>query len=146
MDFIEKMNPDTPVMSSLVCPLIEQGDVLLAIEKFRTSDCGTPLTCQQTQIQTFCNEVPVNIDLSGGLEPTQKNPVVKVLNWAVTVWDAKSFLESYRDKGNGYIGNNRYLMPIAPAKSLKINHEEDFRMAELLIRTNILQKESEREN
>ena len=144
-DFIEKMNPDTLVMISPVCPLIDPGDVLQAIEIFRTSDCDTLITCQQTQMQTFCNEVPVNIDLCGGLEPTQKNPVVKVLNWAVTIWDAKSFLKSYRDNGNGYIGSNRYLMPIDSAKSLKISHEKDFRMAELLIRANILQKESERE-
>jgi CMP-N,N'-diacetyllegionaminic acid synthase len=143
-DFIEKMKPDTLVMISSVCPLIEPTDVLQAIKKFRASDCDTLITCQQTQLQAFCNEVPVNIDLSKGLEATQNNPVIKVLNWAVTIWDAKSFLKSYRDNGNGFIGNNRYLMPIAPAKCVKISHEEDFYMAELLIRANTLQKETER--
>ena len=85
-------------------------------------------------MQTFCNGKPVNIDLDGALAPTQQNPVVQILNWAVTIWDARAFLQSYERKGNGYIGTNRLLFPLPPTRSVKVSDEEDFRLAELQIK------------
>ena len=81
-------------------------------------------------MQTFCAGKPVNIDLSGPLAPTQQNPVVQILNWAVTIWDAKSFMRSYTELGNGYIGTNRLLFPIPPIRAVKVSDEDDFRFAE----------------
>lgn len=133
-DFIVKKMPDTLVMISPVCPFVEPEDVLLSIDAYKKSDCDTLITCQQTQMQTFCGEKPVNIDIETSLVPTQENSIVKILNWAVTIWDAKTFLESYRNKGYGYIGTRRLLLPLDPLKCLKISNEQDFRLAELIMR------------
>ena len=137
-DFIKKMKPDILVMINPVCPLIEPHDVIAAVEAFQASDCDTLITCEETQMQTFCDEKPVNIDLATGLVQTQKNPIIKILNWAVTIWNPDAFMDTYNKNGSGYIGTKRYLMPIDPSKSLKISHEEDFRMAELLIQAKSL--------
>ena len=71
-----------------------------AVEAFRASDCDTLITCQETRMQTFCNGQPINIDLTGPLAPSQHNPAVQILNWAVTIWDARAFMQSYARRGN----------------------------------------------
>lgn len=133
VDFIREVKPDTLVMISPVCPLVTAEDVSAALEAFRNSDCDTLITCESTRMQTFCNDTPVNISLEGQLAPTQENPSVDVLNWAVTIWDAEKFLEHFNATGSAYIGKNRLLFPIDPIRGLKISNEPDFKMAESLI-------------
>lgn len=141
-DFMETMQPATLVMVSPVCPLVEPADVREAVALFRDGDCDTLITCHDTQMQTFCEGRPVNIDPLGPLAPSQLNPVVQILNWAVTIWDVPAFLASYRTRRSGYIGTRRLLHPIDPVRTLKISHEEDFRMAELLLRARALTREA----
>ena len=142
-DFIKTMRPDTLVMISPVCPLITVVEVKAALERFQNSDCDTLITCESTQMQTFCDGKEVNIDLSTQLAPTQENPIVHILNWAVTVWDAKKFVENYENFGSAYIGKKRELLTIDPIKAVKISKESDFELAESLLKSNKLAKESE---
>ena len=130
-DFIGKIDPTTLVMVSPVCPLVQPDDVRKAVEAFRASDCDTLITCQETRMQTFCNGQPINIDLTGPLAPSQHNPAVQILNWAVTIWDARAFMQSYARSGNGYIGSKRLLWPLPETHGIKVSNEEDFRLAEL---------------
>lgn len=120
-------------MISPVCPLITASDVIAALDAYKSSDCDTLITCEATQMQTFCNDLPVNINLDSQLAPTQENPCVKVLNWAVTIWDAKKFLYNFNKTGSAYIGKSRLLFPIDPVCGTKISNEPDFRMVECLI-------------
>lgn len=133
-EFIRKVAPDTLVMISPVCPLLTPNDIIRALEVFKYSDCDTLITCDKTQMQTFCNEEAVNIDSRLPLAPTQENPVVKVLNWAVTIWDTKTFMANYKKNKSGYLGENRELLPIDPAHAVKITHEQDFKMVEQLLK------------
>lgn len=133
-EFIRKVKPDTLVMISPVCPLLTTDDIVSAVKAFRESDCDTLITCEKTQMQTFCNDEAVNIDAHSPLAPTQQNPTVKILNWAVTIWDAKVFMENYKKNKAGYLGSNRLLMPIDPAHAVKISNEEDFKMVESLLK------------
>ena len=139
---MRKKQPDTLVMINPVCPLVEPEDVQKALAQYRRSDCDTLITCNQTQMQTFCGTHAVNIDVEGPLAPTQENPPVMILNWAVTVWDTPSFLYHYMENKAAYIGRSRLLLPIDPWKSIKISYEEDFQMAELLIRAKSLEGQS----
>ncbi len=134
IDFMRNVEVDTLVMISPVCPLISPQDVNDAINEFRNSVCDTLITCESTQMQTFCEDKPINIDLSEQLAPTQNNPSVKILNWAVTIWDVKSYLENYELTGSAYIGKKRTLFPINPLHGIKISNEPDFIIAESILR------------
>lgn len=133
IDFMRNIAADTCVMISPVCPLLKLEDIRRAIADFRNSDCDTLISCENTQMQTFCNNKEVNIDTSGYLLPTQENPVVSILNWAVTIWDVASFISNFEERGSAYIGKNRILFPIEPLHALKISNEHDFQMAEILL-------------
>lgn len=132
-DFIKNINADTLVMVSPVCPLIDSEDISNAVTAYTESNCDTLITCESTQMQVFCEDKPVNIDLSGQLEPTQNNPSVYILNWAVTIWNVKTFIKNFEKTGTAYIGNNRLLFPIDSIHGHKISTESDFLMAEMLI-------------
>lgn len=133
-DFMDKLRPDIVVMISPVCPLITPTDVQSAMQIFSDSSCDTLISCEQTHMQTFCDGCGVNIDPTKPLGPSQDNPPVQILNWAVAIWDVPTFLASYRARKNGYLGTNRILFPIEPLHALKISHEADFRRAECLLR------------
>ena len=92
-DIIHKLQPDTLIMINPVCPLLEAQDIIDAINTYRNSDCDTLITSTSTHMQTFCDGQPVNIDTTQALAPSQDNPLITTLNWAVTVWQAKSFIE-----------------------------------------------------
>lgn len=133
IDFIRAIKPDTLVMINPVCPLITSDIVHSALNAYLNSDCDTLITCESTNMQTFCNGKPINISLDEQLAPTQENPSVSILNWAVTIWDTKKFVTNYEKTGSAYIGKNRLLYPINPISGIKISTESDFRMAEILI-------------
>jgi CMP-N,N'-diacetyllegionaminic acid synthase len=132
-DFMEHVRPDTLVMISPVCPLVSVDDVNQALKAYADSDCDTLITCEQTQMQVFCNGRGINIDETAPLAPSQENPFVQTLNWAVTIWDTSIFLETYRTSRKGYLGTRRLLWPIEPSHAIKVSHEADFRMAERMI-------------
>ena len=132
-DFLEHVPTDTLAMISPVCPLLTVQSIQSAVRAFGESDCDTLISCESTQMQTFCESRAVNIDTEGPLAPSQQNPVVQILNWAITIWDTRQFMRSYRSKKNGYIGTKRLLFPINAMEGLKISYEADFQAAELLI-------------
>ena len=134
-DFLKKYEVDTLVMISPVCPLVEVSDVDGALEAFtQDQESDTLITCCSTRMQTFKGDEPVNISLDGPLAPSQDNDLVHTLNWAVTIWNAKAYLENYERDGYAYIGVHRTLFPIAMTHGVKISVESDFATAEALLK------------
>jgi CMP-N-acetylneuraminic acid synthetase len=133
VDFIEHFRPDTLLMISPVCPLIEPSDISAALRAYEQADADTLISCATTNLQTFCRGRAVNVDLDGPLAPSQENPPVLTCNWAVTIWNADVFRELFAENGSGYFGRHRLLWPIDPMKAVKISTEHDFRLAERLV-------------
>lgn len=133
IDFIRNIEMDTLVMISPVCPLVTPSDVSNALIAFQESSCDTLISCENTQMQTFYEGEPVNIDLGGQLAPTQLNKPVSILNWAITIWDAEKFKVNYEATGSAYIGVDRLLFPIEPLHGVKISNEPDFERVEALL-------------
>lgn len=133
-DFIKKSAVDTLVMISPVCPLIDSSDIDAALDAFMAQEAAdTLITTCSTRMQAFLDGGPVNIDLDGPLAPTQENPEVHTLNWAVTVWDAAAYQRHYEADGHAYIGRRRILFPISPLHGVKISTEDEFQTAEALL-------------
>lgn len=142
IDFMNAKKADTLVMVSPVCPLIEASDIERALVAFDQSEADTLISCSETRMQTFCKGQAVNIDPEGPLAPTQINPPVLICNWAITIWNVKTFIRRYRRYGGGYCGENRLLWAIDPWKAVKISTESDFIMAEKLLMANQLSSKS----
>ena len=132
-DIICKLKADTLIMINPVCPLVTSEDIINAFEAYKNSDCDTLITSSSTQMQTFCDGKPVNIILNAPLAPSQDNPTISILNWAITIWDANKFKERMQKQGYASLGENRVLFDIDPIHSIKVSEEKDFLFAEKLL-------------
>ncbi|MGB7401716.1 MAG: hypothetical protein WA916_04015 [Arcobacter sp.] len=132
-DIIRNLQADTLIMINPVCPLITPNDIRNAFELYKKSDCDTLITSTSTQMQTFCEKEPVNIDLNVPLAPSQDNKVITTLNWAITIWDATKFKKRMEQKGYASLGENRLLFDIDAIHAVKVSEEKDFLLAELII-------------
>ena len=59
---------------------------------------------------------------------------VKTLNWAITIWDCKSFRKRIKSLGYAVLGDNRLLYELDFIKSIKVSYEEDFILAEKILK------------
>ena len=134
LDIINSLNVDTLIMINPVCPLIKSSDIIDAFKKYKESDCDTLISCSSTKMQTFCEDNPVNINLNEQLAPSQKNQTVKTLNWAITIWDCKSFRKRIKSLGYAVLGDTRLLYELDFIKSIKVSYEEDFILAEKILK------------
>jgi len=134
-DIIRNLRADTLVMINPVCPLIEAEDIKSAFKVYLENDCDTLISTTSTQMQTFCDGKPVNINVNEPLAPSQDNAIITILNWAITIWDAKMFLQRIESNGHAVWGNNMLFFDISHVKSVKISEEKDFEFAELLLNT-----------
>ena len=69
--------------------------------------------------------------ISGLLQ--KDNPLITTLNWAVTIWDGKKFLERMATKGFGVWGDKMEFFDIEPLKATKVSYEQDFITCEKLL-------------
>ena len=135
IDIMEKLQLDTLLMISPVCPLVNPAIVNAAIEAFQQDDLAdTLITCNETSMQTALEKKFINIDPRGPLAPTQDNPRVQICNWAVTIWNVEMFRKNYQSYKGGYCGTNRILFPIDPLYAVKVSYEEDFQLADTILR------------
>ena len=134
LDIINSLNVDTLIMINPVCPLIKSSDIIDAFIKYKESDCDTLISCSSTKMQTFCEDNPVNININEQLAPSQKNQTVKTLNWAITIWDCKSFRKRIKSLGYAVLGDNRLLYELDFIKSIKVSYEDDFILAEKILK------------
>lgn len=135
IDIIEKLKPDTLMMISPVCPLIDYRTVEEAIGVFRNHEkSDTLISVTETKMQTALEDEFINIEPKGPLAPSQDNPIIQICNWAVTIWDSAEFVKNYNSFKGGYCGTNRILFPIDPLKAVKVSYEKDFEAAEALLK------------
>jgi len=132
-DIIKKLSPDTLIMINPVCPLIDEQDIQKALNLFKNSNCDTLISASSTQMQTFCNGKPINININEQLAPSQNNDKVTTLNWAITIWDVKSFVGRMKLQNYAVLGENRLLFDIDPLKGLKVSEEKDFILIENIL-------------
>ena len=134
LDIIKKLEPDTLVMINPVCPLISSEDITSALKYYENSDCDTLITSISTHMQTFCDNKPVNIRIDEQLAPSQENGKITILNWAITIWDAKSFIDRMNTNGFAVLGKKRILFDLGQMKAIKVSEEKDFVFAEHLLK------------
>ena len=135
-DIIDRLKPDTLIMINPVCPLISPSDIKEALDLYKKSNCDTLISASKTQMQTFCDLQAVNINLNEELAPSQENKVVHVLNWAITIWNAKLFDERMNKQGFASMGEDRLLFELDHIRGIKVSEEEDFIFAEKILKIN----------
>jgi len=133
-DFIVKKKPDILMTLFPTCPLIQSKTIKNAYAQFQLSEVDTLISCNETKMQTFHGNDPVNINVNEKLKPSQDNKPIRTLNWGITIWDASKFKIRFETQGFASLGEERCLFKIPIEESFKVSNEEDFILCENLLK------------
>lgn len=132
-DFIKGTHTDVLVMINPVSPLIDGSDIDNVVNFFLENNHDTVITIREEKLQAFCNNKPINFDLNAILPRTQDISPIQICAWSICVWRAKTFIQSYEEKGYAVFSGKIGFYPLSLLKSVKISTEEDFLLAEALL-------------
>ena len=143
-DFLINIDCYAVVMVNPVSPLVEASDIDAAIEYFEKNNLDSLISVKNEQLQSFYNGKSLNFESNGLLPMTQNIKPVQVCVWTVCIWKKETFLRAYEKNGYAVFNGNCGLWPIDPIKAIKVSYEEDFLMAEQLIKARRLLKDDYR--
>lgn len=133
-DFIKAVKPDVLVMVNPVAPLIDGQDIDNAVRYFLDNGLDTLVTVREEQAQALYRGAPINFDTNGLLPRTQDLSPIQLCAWSVCAWRAVTFVEHYEKHGHAAFSGRVGFFPMGRFKSLKISTEEDFVLADILVR------------
>lgn len=136
-DFAKAHECDAFALLNPVNPLITSHDIDEAVRQFNREGRDSMISVSQMQLHAFVDHKAVNFDMHKKLPRTQDILPVTVCNWAFNIWNREKFLQHYEKHGYSvFVGNVGYF-ELPSKKSVKISTEEDFILAEALIRSGI---------
>lgn len=133
-DFLKNIETDTLVMINPVSPLITGKDIDAVVNYFKQNEFDTVLSVKEERLQAFCEGKAINFNPNALLPMTQNIPPIQLCSWAVCVWRAETFIESFESKGYAVFSGKIGFYPLNHISAIKISTEEDFHMAELLLK------------
>jgi len=132
-DFIKNIKPDILVMINPVSPLITGSDIDERVNFFLKNDFDTLITTKEEKLQAFCKNKAINFNPKNKIPRTQEISPIQLCSWAICIWRAKTFVQSFEKNGYGVFSGKVSLYPINPLKAIKISTEQDFALAEALL-------------
>ena len=132
-DFLKNIETDILVMINPVSPLITGKDLDDIVSYYLSSNLDTLITVREERLHAFCEGKPINFNPSRLLPMTQNIPPIQICTWSICVWRAKTFIQSYEEKGYAVFSGKIGFYPLSLWKSVKISTEEDFLLAEALL-------------
>jgi CMP-N-acetylneuraminic acid synthetase len=124
-DVLAVVNPTSPFLTS--------ADIDAAIDYFLAQPIDTLLACENVRTHCFLHGEAVNFSTSGQHPRSQDIPPVQALNFAVTVWDAKKFLDQYARKGYAVYTGRLGFFAFEGLAAIDIDWEDDFVLAEIVM-------------
>jgi len=134
-DFLCNIETENLVMVNPVSPLVLPEDIDKAIEYYENYKLDTLISIREEKLQSFYKNRPINFSTNAKLPMTQNLDPVQLCAWTVCIWNAKKFIEFYKENGFAVFVGNYGLYPFDPIRSLKISTETDFQLAELYLKS-----------
>lgn len=133
-DFLKNIETDVLVMVNPVSPLITGKDIDDVVTYYKSNDFDTVITVQEEKLQAFCNGEAINFNPEGLLPMTQNIPPVQLCCWSICIWRKTTFMKSFEAKGHAVFSGRVGFFPLNRLSAIKISTEEDFTLAEMLLR------------
>jgi CMP-N-acetylneuraminic acid synthetase len=133
-DFIKFSGADVLVQVNPVCPFVTAEDIDNTIKYFLESGADSLVTVREEQFQAFYKGKAINFDVKKPLPRTQDLIPIQLCAWPVTIWRSSTFVESYEKNGHAVFSGKLSLFPVSFLAAIKISYEEDFRLAEMMMK------------
>ena len=132
-NFLKNIKCDILAVVNPTSPFIQTKEIEAAIENFIELDYDTQLACEDIRTHSFYKNVAVNFSISGKHPRSQDLEPVKALNFAITLWKSKSFIEQYEKYGHAVYTGEIGLYSFSGLSTIDIDWEEDFVLAEIIM-------------
>jgi len=133
-DFIKKVNPEYLAVVNPTSPFITSKELDNAWLYFNNNNYDTLLSCEKIQTHCFIKGKPINFNIRGKHPRSQDIEPVRALNFAVTIWNSKSYVNNYEKNAYGVYTGNLGFYDIEGMGSIDIDYEDDFMLAEFISR------------
>ena len=133
-DFCKNITCDTLAVANPTSPFLTSTDLDNAIINFHENDFDTQLACEDIKTHCFYKGDPINFSILGQHPRSQDLIPIKALNFAVTVWKSDSYIANYESSGYGVYTGKIGHYSFEGLANIDIDWEEDFILAEYLIR------------
>lgn len=131
-EYIKSNNPEHLAVVNPTSPFISAEELDKAWETYAESDCDTLLSCERIQTHCFKNGKAINFSINGKHPRSQDVEPIHALNFAISIWNCKSYRENYEKNQYGvYTGKLKFFNTTELA-SIDIDYPEDFKIAEYL--------------
>jgi CMP-N-acetylneuraminic acid synthetase len=134
-DFIEKFPSDVVVWENPIAPLQTFEDIQNTINYFTENKLDSLFTVKKEQIQCVYENLPVNFDAEGKFALTQDLEPVYPFVPFIMMWRTCTFLEAMKEQGYAFFSGKVGYFPVSRLSSVIIKYEEDFRFAEMLMKS-----------
>ncbi len=133
-DFLKNIETDILVMVNPVSPLITGKDIDAVVNYFNQNEFDTVISVKEERLQAFCEGKAINFNPNALLPMTQNIPPIQMCSWAVCVWRSEIFIESFESKGYAVFSGKVGFYPLNRISAIKISTEEDFQIAEAMLK------------
>jgi len=136
-DFINKYPSDVVVWENPIAPLQTIEDIRNTIQYFLSNDLDSLFTVKEEQIQCVYENKPINYIEQDKFAQTQDlTPVCPFVPF-IMMWKTDTFLNSLKERGYAFFSGKVGYFPVSRLSSVIIKYEDDFRIAEILIKSMI---------
>ncbi len=125
-EFLAVVNPTSPFITP------EALDE--AWLSFQKNGFDTLLSCEKIQTHCFFQGNPVNFSINGKHPRSQDLQPVRALNFAITIWNCRRYMENYNKHGFGVYAGKIGFYDVEGFGCIDIDYEEDFQLAEFVAR------------
>jgi CMP-N,N'-diacetyllegionaminic acid synthase len=132
-DFLKNIETDILILLNPVCPLVEAEDIDTLLEVFIKNKRDCLVTTSKYEMHALMGTTPVNFNSNEILKPTQEMPPIRLINWAIGIWNAKKFIEFFETNGYAALFGDIEYYDLPKSRSVKINTQEDLDLAECLL-------------
>ncbi len=133
-DFTKNNESEIVGMVNPVCPLTSGQDIDSGLTQFIKDKCDSLITVREEQLQTFVDDKPINFVKKQKIDKTQDLTPAQVVTWNYCFWKSNSFIKSYQKDNFAVFNGKISLFPINKLNGIKISNEDDFMIAESIIK------------
>ncbi|MFC1546024.1 cytidylyltransferase domain-containing protein [Pseudomonadota bacterium] len=134
-DFLKNTDCEAVVMVNPVSPLIESCDIDSAIAYFEDANLDSLVSTKKEQLHAFFQGNPLNFCTDSLLPATQDIMPVEICTWNICIWKKETFIKAYEKCGYAAFSGKVGCWSVDPMKAIKISYEEDFKMAEVILKS-----------
>lgn len=133
-DFIKDKQPRYLAVVNPTSPFVSSRYLDDAYEYYMAGGIDTLLSCEHIQTHCFYQGEAINFSTNGKHPRSQDLEPIKALNFAITIFDCKKFIENYERHGYGVYTGKLGFFETKGIESIDIDYEDDFIFAEFVAR------------